>query len=179
MLDRPWRSRQNEHLGENQSVKLAHPRKEPHGTLNEISADGSPSVIDSRIDVYWAPVDRRGRFRAELADGTVLAVSRQPFLDAARVLISAGYSPEIMLVGLRKGSAHWSLQGRLSDAAKLTVDETKTGFAKWKAFSSSAVAAAVEFNQGAATSLATPPANARTGSPGPQTSRRKPLAPSR
>jgi hypothetical protein len=109
----------------------------------------------------------------------VLCVSRQPFLDAARTLIWAGYSPDIMLFGRRKGSSNWSLRGRLGDAAKLTVDETKTRFARWKPFSSSAVAGAVSSMAGAATSLAKPPEEASTGSHSCQIPRRKPSAPSR
>ena len=112
-----------------------------------------------------------------LADGSVLCISRQPFLDGARTLIAVGYSPDIMLFGRRKGSPNWSLRGRLGDAAKLTVDETKTRFAKWKAFSSSAVAAAVGSTEEAATSA--PPERASTGSRDCQTPRRRPSAPSR
>jgi hypothetical protein len=86
-----------------------------------------------------------------LADGTVLTVSRQPFLDPARILVAAGYDRDAMLFGRGNGSANWSLRGGLGDAAKLTVDETKTRFAKWKAFSSSAVAGPVSYNARAAT----------------------------
>jgi hypothetical protein len=136
-----WRSQQNEHSNEDQSLALAHRRKEPNCSVSAISDAGSPSSAGTQLNIYWEPVDRRGRYRVELADGTVLTVSRQPFLDAARTLISAGYSPDIVLFGWRKGSANWSLRGRLGEAAKLTVDETKTRFARWKPFSSSAVAA--------------------------------------
>jgi hypothetical protein len=129
---------------------LAHQRKETNCTVSAISDVGSPSSAGTQLNIYWEPVDRRGRYRIELADGTVLAVSRQPFLDAARALISAGYSPGIVLFGWRKGSAIWSLRGRLGEAAKLTVDETKTCFARWKPFSSSAVEAqARSFDEGA------------------------------
>jgi hypothetical protein len=158
---------------------VAHPVKEPNSSLSAISDVGSPNIAGTQIDIYWEPVDRRGRYRAELADGTPLTVSRQPFLDAARALISAGHSPDLMLVGWRKGSIHWSLRGPLGKAAQLTVDETKTSFARWKAFSSSAVATAVGSVEGAATSLATPPENASMDSQDRPTQRRKLSAPSR
>jgi hypothetical protein len=71
-------------------------------------------------------VDRRGCYRAEPADGTVLAVRWQPFLDAARTLILAGSRPDTLLVGWRKGSHPWALRARVGEAAKLTV-----GGARW------------------------------------------------
>lgn len=91
-------------------------------------------------------MNRHGRYRAELADGTVLCLSRQPFLDAARVLITAGFHPDTVLVGWRKGEAYWALKAALGKAARLTVDETRTCFARWKAFSSSAVSPPVRFS---------------------------------
>jgi hypothetical protein len=103
------------------------------------------------------PVNRRGQSRASFPDGTVLlASSRQPFLDAARVLIASGYDPDSWLEAWRAGATAFALRGRLGIAAGLTVDETKTAFAKWKAFSSSAVAS----HSGYSEVLATPPAAA-------------------
>jgi hypothetical protein len=85
-----WRSRQNNNSEKNQSCARAHPPKGPDSSLNAISGVGSPTSAATQIEIYWDPVDRRGRYRVELADGTVLCVSRQPFLDGAR---AAGYSP--------------------------------------------------------------------------------------
>ncbi len=99
------------------------------------------------------PASRHGRYRAELADGTALCLSRQPFLDAARALISAGFKPSSVLIGWRRGSAAWALRATLKEAAKLTVDETKTCFARWKAFSSSAVGAQKRYSEGEAIPL--------------------------
>jgi len=42
-------------------------------------------------------------------------------------------------------------------AAALTVDETKKAFAKWKAFSSSAVDAGIDYSKGPATTPASAP----------------------
>ncbi len=139
-ISRNWRaggagrSQQNEHSNLNQALELAHGPKERNCDQSAILGIGSPSTPSTQLNIYWEPVDRRGRYRAELADGAALVVSRQPFLDGARALISAGYSPEAMLVGWRKGSACWALRARLGDAAKLTVDEAKTCFARWKPF---------------------------------------------
>jgi hypothetical protein len=106
------------------------------------------------IKIILEPVNRRGRSRASLPDGTVLvASSRQPFLDAARVLIAAGYDADSWLEGWRAGAKAFALRARLGAAAGLTVDETKTGFAKWKPFSSSAVAASIDHSKEAATTL--------------------------
>lgn len=77
------------------------------------------------IKIILVPVNRRSRSCASLRDGTLLVgSSRRPFLDAARVLIAAG--------GWRPGATAFALRARLGIAAGLTVDETKTVFAKWK-----------------------------------------------
>jgi hypothetical protein len=68
-------------------------------------------------------------------------------LDAARVLIAAGYDPDSWLEGWRPGATAFALRARLGIAAGLTVDETKTVFAKWKPFSSSAVASSIDHSE--------------------------------
>ena len=82
---------------------------------------------------------------------------RQPFLDAARVLIAAGYDPDNWLEGWRPGATAFALRARLGIAAGLTVDETKTVFAKWKPFSLSAVASSIDHSEIPATTLAAAP----------------------
>jgi hypothetical protein len=67
-------------------------------------------------------------------------------LDAARVLIASGYDPDSWLESWRPGATAFALRGRLRIAAGLTVDETKTAFAKWKAFSSSAVSSSSDYS---------------------------------
>jgi hypothetical protein len=104
------------------------------------------------IKIILEPVNRRGRSRASLPDGTVLvASSRQPFLDAARVLIAAGYDPDSWLEGWRPGSTAFALRARLGVASGLTVDETRTVFAAWKPFSPSAVSPSIRHPEEAAT----------------------------
>ena len=110
------------------------------------------------IKIILVPVNRRGRSCASLPDGTVLVgSSRQPFLDAARVLIAAGYDSDSWLEGWRPGATAFALRARLGIAAGLTVDETKTVFAKWKPFSSSAVASSIDHSEIPATTLAAAP----------------------
>src|SRR5712672_2027465 len=119
---------------------------------------GQPSNPPATIKIVLEAVNRRGRSSASLPDGTVLVgSSRQPFLDAARVLIAAGYDPDSWLEGWRPGATAFALRARLGIAAGLTVDETRTVFAKWKPFSSSAVASSIDHSEIPATTLAAAP----------------------
>jgi hypothetical protein len=53
------------------------------------------------IRIILQSVNPSGRSSASLPDGTVLVASRrQPFLDAARVLIAAAYHPDSWLEGI-------------------------------------------------------------------------------
>src|SRR5712672_2093457 len=71
---------------------------------DEANARQHPNPL-ATIKIILEPVNRRGRSSASLHDGTVLVdSSRQPFLDAARVLIAAGYDPDNWLEGWRPGS---------------------------------------------------------------------------
>ena len=109
----------------------------------------------NRVIIMLKPGRRAGQSSASLPDGTVLVqASRQPFLEAARFLLNLGYPPETWIEGWRSGATEFALRARLGTAAGLTVDETKTVFAKWKPFLSSAVASPVRYSDGAATSLA-------------------------
>ncbi|GIQ73945.1 hypothetical protein BraRD5C2_23830 [Bradyrhizobium sp. RD5-C2] len=67
------------------------------------------------------------------------------------MLISAGASPDSVLVGWRRGEATWALRARLGTAATFTIDEYKARLARWKAFSSSAVGAQKRYSEGEAT----------------------------
>ena len=81
-----------------------------------------------------------GRYQAYL-DGQqeLLCVSRQPFLDSARKLLARGHDRRTMLIMRCAGAKEWALRGPLGVAARLTVDEHNGTFAKWKAYSRSAV----------------------------------------
>jgi hypothetical protein len=66
-------------------------------------------------------------------DGRVLVqLSRQPLLDAARVLVGEGHDPGAIITMRHVGSATDALRARLGVAARLTVAEAATRFAGWK-----------------------------------------------
>jgi hypothetical protein len=66
-----------------------------------------------------------GHFQAKLqhTDEVLVKNSRQPFLDAARVLVEKGYDPNVLLVMKHLGNDIVALQAPLGKAAKLTVEE--------------------------------------------------------
>ena len=83
---------------------------------------------------------RRGKFSAHLLDGRkLLSSSRQPLLDAARVLLAQGIPPETPLAMQHKGSATIAMTSTVGEAAKLTVEEEPGGprFRKWRPFPAS------------------------------------------
>jgi hypothetical protein len=82
----------------------------------------------------------RGRYDVRYRDQNenVLMISRQPLLDCARLFLSLGANPRAIIAMRRRGGDRDDLYGPISVAAKLTVDETKTIFAKWKPFPRSA-----------------------------------------
>jgi hypothetical protein len=94
----------------------------------------------AQVEITVTPDKRPGRYRAYVeAEQEPLCVSRQPFLDSARKLLARGHDPQTMLVMRWAGAKDWALRGSLRAAAKLTVDEHNGTFAKWKAYSRSAV----------------------------------------
>jgi hypothetical protein len=70
-----------------------------------------------------------GRFEARLAstDELLVGSSRQPFVDAARVLIEKGHHPATILVMKHLGSNIIALKAPLGKAAKLGVEEGPNG----------------------------------------------------
>ena len=145
-----------------QGLSAPNPKQLPATAQREVSkrtidcVENASSVETTKI--ILERVNRRGRSSASLLDGTILVgSSRQPFLDAARILIAAGYDPDSWLEGWRPGATAFALRARLGIAAGLTVDETKTVFAKWKPFSSSAVASSIDHSEIPATTLAAAP----------------------
>ena len=126
-------------------------------SASEIVQPDGRGKVDGEIQILDEGADRRGRSSASLLDGTVLVgSSRQPFLDAARVLIAAGY-PASWVEGWRPGATAFALRARLGIAAGLTVDETRTVFAPWKPFSPSAVSSSIQYSEQAATTVAPAP----------------------
>ena len=80
---------------------------------------------------------RRGKFSAHLPDGRkLLSSSRQPLLDAGRVLLAEGIPPDPRIAMQHKGSATIAMTSTVGVAAKLTVEEESDGprFRKWRPF---------------------------------------------
>jgi hypothetical protein len=84
---------------------------------------GPPLILVSPIRT--AP----GRFQARLGSTGELLVesSRQPFADAARVLVEKGYDPAAVLEMKHEGSDIVALRGPLLKAARLSVEEGANG----------------------------------------------------
>ena len=84
--------------------------------------------------IYVREIKNRGRYRAELEDGTVLVESSsQPLLDSARVLQRQGIAPDTELVMVRRSTGEQSIRGRVGKLAKLTVRNSNTAFRLWEA----------------------------------------------
>lgn len=92
-------------------------------------------TMQSTIKIIFQAVDNVDRFRASLPDGTILVrSSRQPFLDAARVLIAAGHHADSHLEGWWPKAKTFALRARLGVAAQLSVlekDKEKPRFVRW------------------------------------------------
>jgi hypothetical protein len=93
------------------------------------------------IDIIVSPrVDQNGGlhpydFDCWLEEGPLLCTSRQPFLQAARVLIALGHDPVTTLIMRHNHSKVGSLRARLGAAAGLSIDEHNgTRFVSWKPF---------------------------------------------
>ena len=66
-----------------------------------------------------------GHYEARL-DGRLLCVAREPFLEAARVLLAEGMDPETRIGMWRVEDSYPSLTAKLRVAAKLDVKEDPT-----------------------------------------------------
>ena len=77
-----------------------------------------------------------GKFVAAL-DGRQLCVSRQPLLDAARVLLAEGVDPETPIATRHAGAGFDAMASTVGAAARWTVREDETTsptFVRWKPF---------------------------------------------
>jgi hypothetical protein len=84
----------------------------------------------SPIVIIVSPIKTSpGRFQAALSTTGELLVasSRQPFVDSARVLVEKGCDPTVMLVMMHAGSTVVALRARLGKAARLSVEEGVNG----------------------------------------------------
>jgi hypothetical protein len=107
-------------------------------SISRKSGDPLPGIYDSRL----------------MPEGRVLCTSRQPLLDAARVLIAEGHHPSAPIVMRHDGSGVDSFRTTLGKAASLTVEEDAVRgprLKRWKAFCSGAVAARIAANDNSAT----------------------------
>jgi hypothetical protein len=103
----------------------------PLGIKN--NSDLADLQIGSKHVIFIAPL-KRGRFEVRYGEARdVLLVSRQPLLDTARLLIRVGCRPDAIIAMRRRTSISDDLRAPLGVAAKYTVDETKTVFAKMEA----------------------------------------------
>jgi hypothetical protein len=106
------------------------------------SADLQLLQTASRHVVFTTPV-ARGRSEVRYQGmAKVLLTTRQPLLDTARLLLSLGCRPDAIIARRRVGGDADDMRATLGVAARYTVDETKTVFAKWKPLCRSAVPAA-------------------------------------
>jgi hypothetical protein len=92
-------------------------------------------TMQSTIKIILQGVDQYGHFSASLPDGTALVrSSRQPFLDAARVLVASGFDADSRLEGWWPEATTFALRARLCVAARLRVLEKsgeKPRFSLW------------------------------------------------
>jgi hypothetical protein len=106
------------------------------------------SPITLIIRPYYAPGTGKrahGQFETRLGD-RLICISRQPLLDAARVLAAEGVDPATPIAVRHESAEYDSLRSTLGFAAGLTIEENeKVGprLARWKAFSRSDVRAPV------------------------------------
>jgi len=91
--------------------------------------------LKAQISIVVEPVGNHGRFSARFDGRVLVASSRQPFLDAARVLLAEGRDPSIILTMRHAGNPTECLRARLGVAAGLTVrdeDGRPPRFARWR-----------------------------------------------
>ena len=68
-----------------------------------------------------------GKFAASRGDRLLVAATRMPLLDGARVLLADGIDPRAVLVLRHAGSTTDALTARLGEAARLSVEESAFG----------------------------------------------------
>ena len=96
-----------------------------------------PLTINIRPAFDGQGMRRPGLFLADL-DGRQLCNSRQPLLDASRVLLAEGVNPETPIASRHAGSGFDAMTSTVGAAVKWTVreDETRSPhLAAYKAFS--------------------------------------------
>jgi hypothetical protein len=90
------------------------------------------------ITLIPANVASKGQLYAAVLDGRKLCSSRQPFYEAARVLLGEGVDPETVLEATHQGSSIVAMRSTVGEAARWTVSESADGRTRkvlWEAFS--------------------------------------------
>ena len=90
-----------------------------------------------------------GKFVVTL-DGRQLCISRQPLLDAARVLLADGVDPETAIATRHAGAGFDAMTSTVGAAAKWTVKENEIQsphFVRWEAFPASRVRPSLRQNE--------------------------------
>ena len=90
-----------------------------------------------------------GKFVVTL-DGRQLCISRQPLLDAARVLLADVVDPETSIATRHAGAGFDAMTSTVGAAAKWTVRENETQsphFVRWEAFPASRVRLSMRFGE--------------------------------
>jgi hypothetical protein len=95
------------------------------GGASEKVRSGRTSNSVANIAAVVEPAECHGGFRAYVGGRVIVASSRQPFLDAARVLIGEGHNPRTILEMRHVGTDHIALCSPLWAAAKLDVKDGK------------------------------------------------------
>jgi hypothetical protein len=135
--------------------------------LDEAATAERPALV-----IVVSTVRAPGRFEARLAgtDNLLVASSRQPLVDAARVLIAHGHDPGAAVVMKHRGSDTVALSARLGIAAGLAVDEAgRPRFTRWMPFFRGAVSLGIAPSDQTATLPA--PAETLAARPSPQSAR--------
>jgi hypothetical protein len=130
-----------------------------------VSGQRASEQPDQPPVIVVEPVGHRGRFQARLDGRVLVASSRTPFCDTARVLLADGVDPAARIVMRHACSSTDALTSTVGGAAKLTVEEGDRVpyFRRWKPLSRAAEGPGFAPNQFPATPLA--PAESLTGEP--------------
>jgi hypothetical protein len=90
------------------------------------------SIAQATLIITITPADRVGRFDAFVAGALIVAGSRQPFLDACRVLAAEGVPANTVVTMKHAGSVTACLRGQIGVATGLSVDEARPRFVPWR-----------------------------------------------
>jgi hypothetical protein len=76
---------------------------------------------------------RRGKFAARFGDRVILKSSRQPLLDAARILLTPSADPKARIAMRHSGAEHAALSSTIGRVTRLTVEDGSNGRPRFRA----------------------------------------------